>query len=958
MKCEDALRAISAAADGELDEGDELHAQLDDHLEQCAGCARFERNVVFVRSQLRFEPIAEVPDVVAGVMANLPARPPNQRALRWQLQSRRRAIALAAAIVALVVGATVAGVGPGQNAPRPAAADDLQDQVLTAQHEIASVDAEFKLTEHGRSDQPDSGGRRDFSGELAYRAPETLSLSLSELHPATEPAAGDLRLVVKDDTWSLHAARSCSSCPGGVSDWSHSVINREPFSDTAPTPLELITAVDSFALTADPTQLGERTIAERSALGVRVQASQVARFLDALSPAGDLRAVYPSDPVDVWLDRDDLVPLAVEVRAEESDERTMWAAAQGFTEQPGTAVLSFKVRSLQVNADQPSEIEDSDEEGATEGASQADAQGYANSAAFMTPASPAGQVQDEGFEPGEATVAPEPAELPHGLREHLAGTVRTDGGPEVDVRSWTDGRAWVKVRATDQWMAPRLFDMDQAVRVVELEGGGQGYLSADGRKVAVHSDGLDLTVTGTLASDQLVDLAASLDVDGRATPEDWSEFGTTTLSDAGAAQPELLVPHGLDGFASPAVRAAGDVVTQVYAGPGDRGFVLTQTAGSELPPPSDGDTIPLQVRAADGRYSAARGELEWTENGSSFSLSSPVLSANELVDIARGLGEQATGGHVGSGSGSGSSSGNAQHRTGDPDEDEASAGRPTPADGSTAPSVLLAWTPTVLDDRLAAAASVIPGVRAVSVVRSATTDMAASRDSEGRIVQQLDAGWAIPLDTIAVDPAMHAQFASLADQTKVTALADNEALLSRTSAMLRGIAPGGVIELVGGARLVVADVVEDATLGAAELAVTAATGEAIGVVSPRYMLVSHEGDSSAVENALRSALEPGAPIRFRTPGDTPFLRQGDAVLPPLRLKQRFGEFAYQPPAEGEDTFVQDQGWQDEYLVERNLPIIGPMTCHRAVIDALEGALREIEAANLSRLVDPNNTGCH
>jgi hypothetical protein len=124
------------------------------------------------------------------------------------------------------------------------------------------------------------------------------------------------------------------------------------------------------------------------------------------------------------------------------------------------------------------------------------------------------------------------------------------------------------------------------------------------------------------------------------------------------------------------------------------------------------------------------------------------------------------------------------------------------------------------------------------------------------------------------------------------------------------------------------------------------------------MLVSHEGDSSAVENALRSALEPGAPIRFRTPGDTPFLRQGDAVLPPLRLKQRFGEFAYQPPAEGEDTFVQDQGWQDEYLVERNLPIIGPMTCHRAVIDALEGALREIEAANLSRLVDPNNTGCH
>lgn len=282
----------------------------------------------------------------------------------------------------------------------------------------------------------------------------------------------------------------------------------------------------------------------------------------------------------------------------------------------------------------------------------------------------------------------------------------------------------------------------------------------------------------------------------------------------------------------------------------------------------------------------------------------------------------------------------------------------TPPPRSTpGPDALLVWTPSALDPALEPAARALPEVDAVSVTRGAVVDLAATRDSEGGPIQRLEPGWAIPLDAIAIEPADHARLVPLADRAAVAGLRDGEALLSRTSAGLRRLPPGGTIELVGGQRLIVAGIVDDTTLGAAELAVTAVTGAAIGVDRPRYMLLAHHGDRAAVEAALRQAL-PAAPVRFRAPGETPFLRQGDAVLPPLRLKELFGEFAYQPPPAGEREFVQHPGWQSEHLVERDLPIIGRTRCHRAVIDAVESALREIESANLSALVDPAGfAGC-
>jgi hypothetical protein len=105
-----------------------------------------------------------------------------------------------------------------------------------------------------------------------------------------------------------------------------------------------------------------------------------------------------------------------------------------------------------------------------------------------------------------------------------------------------------------------------------------------------------------------------------------------------------------------------------------------------------------------------------------------------------------------------------------------------------------------------------------------------------------------------------------------------------------------------------------------------------------------------VAAAVHRALPPGLPVRLRGPGETPFFRAGDAVLPQAMIKERFGEFAWRPAGGGD--FVQDPAWQAANLATRRVPILGPVRCNRVLLPALAGAMRELEQHNLAGLVDP------
>jgi hypothetical protein len=290
------------------------------------------------------------------------------------------------------------------------------------------------------------------------------------------------------------------------------------------------------------------------------------------------------------------------------------------------------------------------------------------------PSPPAGaEAEDAGFrdrDPGRGgpasagdrgMAAAAPAWLPAGFQAYRAGTAGgTPGptetgagpasggrprprpewprsGPTVAVRTWTDGRAWVKVRATRNWPGGRLFgDLGGLVRPAGL-GAGVAYWSEDGTRVAVHGRGLDLLVTGSVGEADLARVAASLPVAGRPVPAGWAEAATSTMPEAIAADPGLRRPRDLRGFAPPAVREDGRTVTLAYAGPGSRGFLLVQAPGDRLAPPLDDDPAGVRVRGTDGRWSPGRGELEWVERHRTLTLRSTTLPLEELLAIAASL---------------------------------------------------------------------------------------------------------------------------------------------------------------------------------------------------------------------------------------------------------------------------------------------------------------------------------
>jgi hypothetical protein len=145
-------------------------------------------------------------------------------------------------------------------------------------------------------------------------------------------------------------------------------------------------------------------------------------------------------------------------------------------------------------------------------------------------------------------------------------------------------------------------------------------------------------------------------------------------------------------------------------------------------------------------------------------------------------------------------------------------------------------------------------------------------------------------------------------------------------------------------------VVDDVLVGAAEIAVSRAGGRALGLDRDRYALLAYRGGRAALARAVRRALPAGLPVRLRGPGETPFFRAGDAVLPQAMVKERFGEFAWRPAAGGD--FTQDPAWRDANLATGRVPILGRVRCSRVLLPALAGAMRELERRNLARLVDP------
>ena len=610
MRCDTARPALSAAFDGEP--VDVAPEQLDAHVGACPDCAAYRARLAALRRNLRFQLVDELPDLAPAVRRHLPPTPGPASSPG---AARRRPPAWAA-VAAVFVAAAVAGasfVGPTRRPLQRVAADPLPERVVAAQADLRTLRSRLHVVERGW--HPERPVRR-LSGRLAYRAPESLVVVLRE-DAATAGRRSSTTVVADADRWWARGAVACPvalwpRCPADGSRV-EAVAGREPFGDAGPVPLDLVLPARSFVLAAPPAPLPARRVDGRDTVGVAVTVAQVQPLLDGLRQRGVWRDLYPADRVELWLDADALVPLALRVLPEPSADRRWWAARHGYADPPGRVLLDLRLSDVRINHPLAP-------------------------GAFPT-APRAARVRHAGFHDRPVRdPATRPRWLPAGMRAYRTGLLRGRGGPAVRVATWSDGRAWIKVKAVRGWRGDRLFgDPGAIVRRVRLPAGGTAYLAEGGQRVAIHARDVDVEVSGSVPPGQLRRVAASLPLRGRPVPASWAESEATSLADARRALPRLLVPPALDGFGPPAVAVRGRTVSLVCTGAGARGFLLTQQPGRHLAPPLEPDVRGVRVRGRAGRYTPGSGELEWVEAAGLRSLRSRTLSLAELVAVAEAL---------------------------------------------------------------------------------------------------------------------------------------------------------------------------------------------------------------------------------------------------------------------------------------------------------------------------------
>jgi hypothetical protein len=130
----------------------------------------------------------------------------------------------------------------------------------------------------------------------------------------------------------------------------------------------------------------------------------------------------------------------------------------------------------------------------------------------------------------------------------------------------------------------------------------------------------------------MTEVASSLGVVGRPVPAEWAEAGVVPLDDLPRG---TLVPDVE--WWSTAGSVTDEMTAVLLTGGGDRSILITQSAGSELPPPMGPDQTAVPLRGTIARYDQATTTLAWIEDGMVIRVTSESVSLDELVTIAQTL---------------------------------------------------------------------------------------------------------------------------------------------------------------------------------------------------------------------------------------------------------------------------------------------------------------------------------
>lgn len=269
-------------------------------------------------------------------------------------------------------------------------------------------------------------------------------------------------------------------------------------------------------------------------------------------------------------------------------------------------------------------------------------------------------------------------------------------------------------------------------------------------------------------------------------------------------------------------------------------------------------------------------------------------------------------------------------------------------------TILLAWSPGGIPAGTEAALERLPQVTDATSILAGLDWIESSRTPDGTLLDDPPRGQAIPFEVAIVDANEYARYVAPSERDAILSLQPGHAVLAQTESEIRGAGAGLKIRTKGG-PLLVSDVVSDATTQGYEALLAGGVPDT-WVRTDRFVLmhVKDRSAQAAVARVIKNRLEPGRVLRIRAQGETPFLRYGDAVLPQLVVKATFGEFPAAPNSDG--TVATGSAWRRKNIAEREVPILGDITCHRGLFPQLAQALQEVVDAGLAFTIDPGDFG--
>ncbi len=258
------------------------------------------------------------------------------------------------------------------------------------------------------------------------------------------------------------------------------------------------------------------------------------------------------------------------------------------------------------------------------------------------------------------------------------------------------------------------------------------------------------------------------------------------------------------------------------------------------------------------------------------------------------------------------------------------------------------WAPGGVPARLEPILESVPSVEDVTAVVGGLRWVERLQAGGGPPEKPRAGGYRIPIEVAFVDGAALARFVAPDDAAAVRSLRGHRGVWARTARDLRGWRMGIFFDHEGNRWRTVGDISDGSAMGFEAVF----AGPAPRGWGDRYLLVDG-GTERRLERAARRVFR-DRPFAVEPDDAVPFLRYAHSVVPQLLYKEAFGEFAARAGRGG--TVAIDPAWRKRNIIEREVPLLGTVTCHRKLVPQLRRALGAIARAGLGGHIDTGDFG--